>query len=86
LTSQLVQPASAGNVYHVENGRLLENDKSLDSLLFPVKEAEYMPHHLKKPKRKKQEGFTMGSYHFEHLRLHHSATKGTKQKVTTASP
>lgn len=54
------QTASAGNVYHTGNGSMLENDKSLDSLLSPVKEGEYTPHQLKKPKRKKQKGFSMG--------------------------
>ncbi|MCF0038692.1 hypothetical protein [Dyadobacter fanqingshengii] len=54
------QAASGGNVDHAENGRSLETDKSLDSLLSPVKDGEYTPHQLKKPKRKKQKGFSMG--------------------------
>lgn len=54
------QTASTGNVYHTGNGSSLENDKSLDSLLSPVKDGEYTPHQLKKPKRKKQKGFSMG--------------------------
>jgi hypothetical protein len=54
------QAASASNVYHAGNGSSLENDKSLDSLLSPVKEGGYIPHQLKKPKRKKQKGFSMG--------------------------
>ncbi|KAA6440381.1 relaxase/mobilization nuclease domain-containing protein [Dyadobacter flavalbus] len=54
------QAASAGNVYLVGNGSSLENDKSLDSLLSPVKDGEYIPNPLKKPKRKKQKGFSMG--------------------------
>jgi hypothetical protein len=54
------QAANEGNVYRVGNGNWLENDKSLDSLLSPVKEGEYVPHQLKKPKRKKQKGFSMG--------------------------
>jgi hypothetical protein len=52
--------ASAGNVYHVGSGSTLENDKSLDSLLSPVKDSDYTPHQLKKQKRKKQKGFSMG--------------------------
>jgi hypothetical protein len=44
------QPASAGNVYHAENSNQLENDKSLDSLLSSIKDSEYTPHQLKKPK------------------------------------
>jgi hypothetical protein len=54
------QVAGAGNVYHAGNGSSLENDKSLDSLLSPVKDGEYTPYQLKKPKRKKQKGFSMG--------------------------
>ena len=54
------QAASAGNVYHAGNASSLENDKSLDSLLSPVKDGEYLPQQLKKPKRKKQKGFSMG--------------------------
>lgn len=50
----------AGNAYHAGNGSSLENDKSLDSLLSPVKDGEYLPHQLKKPKRKKQKEFSMG--------------------------
>jgi hypothetical protein len=45
---------------HAGNGSSLENDKSLESLLSPVKDGEYTPHQLKKPKRKKQKGFSMG--------------------------
>jgi len=52
--------ASESNVYHVGNGRSLENDKAVDSLLSPVKDDEYTPHQLKKPKRKKQKVFSMG--------------------------
>jgi hypothetical protein len=54
------QAASAGNVYHARNSSSLENDKSLDSLSSPVKDGEYVPHQLKKLKRKKQKGFSMG--------------------------
>lgn len=54
------QVASAGNVYLVGNGSSLENDKFLDTLLSPVKDSEYTPYQLKKPKRKKQKWFSMG--------------------------
>jgi hypothetical protein len=54
------QVASAGNVYHAGNVNSLENDKSLDSLLSPVKDGEYTPHQLKKLRRKKQKGLSMG--------------------------
>ena len=54
------QAAGDGNIYHAGNGSSLENDKSLESLLAPAKDGEYLPHQLKKPKRKKQKGFSMG--------------------------
>lgn len=47
--------ASPSNVYHARNGSSMENDKSLDSLLPPVKDGDYVPHQFKK-----QKGFSMG--------------------------
>jgi len=45
-----------GDAYHAENINPLRNDKSLDFLLSPVKDCEYTPRQLKRPKRKKQKG------------------------------
>lgn len=56
----LGQATSRVNAYPDRNATPLENDKSLDSLLSPVKDGEYAPHQLKKQKRKKQKGFSMG--------------------------
>lgn len=60
MRMDVARSIGAGNVSHVGNGSSLENEKSLDSLLSPVKDGEYTPHHLKKPKRKKQKEFSMG--------------------------
>lgn len=55
----LGQATAGANAYHGGNVSPLENDKSADSLLSPVKDGEYTPHQLKKPKRKKHKGFSM---------------------------
>jgi hypothetical protein len=58
--SNVEQSPSAGNVYHVGSASPLENDKSLESLLSPVKDGEYTPHPLEMPKHKKQKEFSIG--------------------------
>ncbi|WP_031528813.1 relaxase/mobilization nuclease domain-containing protein [Dyadobacter crusticola] len=60
IVKDLGYATGVGNAYHGGSITSLENDKSLESLLSPVKDGEYVPNQLKKQKRKKQKGFSMG--------------------------